>query len=150
MNTENISLYYRDPYSDKEYHLSLEGPSQNGTFYGWSVKAKHGPRGGTLTHVDRTRGVATTYTKAKNLYDRIVKEKTAKGYKKPPNGLNWHEVADITTAIETDGFDFAFTNRSRWDGIFNKDFHKLRIEYLEARNKLAKFIGMNEEVSKLV
>jgi hypothetical protein len=81
----SLTLYYKDSRSDKEYHLSLERVSN--TFNSYVVIAKFGPRGGTLTHVDKTRGTPITYTEACIMYDKTEKEKRAKGYREADNTL---------------------------------------------------------------
>lgn len=75
-------LFFKDHRSNKEYHLTLE---RNSTHELYKVIAKFGPRGGTLTHVDKTHGY-TTYDKAVAIYDKTYAEKTGKGYK-PFNDL---------------------------------------------------------------
>lgn len=75
----SVSLYYKDSRSDKEYHLSIERDKT-----GWSdyyVVAKFGPRGGTLTHVDKTKGKPTSYGAAIIIFDKTEREKRSKGYK---------------------------------------------------------------------
>jgi hypothetical protein len=51
------------------------------------VIAKFGPRGGTLTHVDKTRGTPISYTEACIMYDKTEKEKRAKGYAEPVDAV---------------------------------------------------------------
>lgn len=75
MIRKQVDLYYEDYKSDKEYHLVLE--SVGGAKY--KVTAKFGPRGGTLTHVDKTKGT-TTYTKALDIFNKTEQEKRNKGY----------------------------------------------------------------------
>src|SRR5712692_10395009 len=69
-----IELYFQQGSSDKVYHLQLEGVDGK-----WSVKAQWGRRGSTLQSVVKTSDVS--YEEAKRVYDRILKEKTGKGYK---------------------------------------------------------------------
>lgn len=150
MKQENISLYYRDRNSDKEYHLTLEAKNIYTNWTGWSVKARYGARGSTLTHVDRSRGRTTSYVEAKKLYDDIVREKKNKGYKLSLNGLNYFDQDRLVFAVESEGFDQAFTTHSAWVDVYNTEFHKLRKEYLQSRNRLAEFLGVYEEVSNKV
>jgi bifunctional non-homologous end joining protein LigD len=71
--TETIELYFQQGSSDKVYHLQLETAEEQ-----WSVKAQWGRRGSALQSDTKVGGVA--YEEAKRVYDRIVREKTAKGY----------------------------------------------------------------------
>lgn len=74
MILRQVDLYFKNYRSDKEYHLVLE---QVGSQY--RVTAKFGPRGGTLTHVDKTKG-PTTYFSALNMFNKTEAEKRGKGY----------------------------------------------------------------------
>jgi bifunctional non-homologous end joining protein LigD len=71
--TETIELYFQQGSSDKVYHLQLESAKDQ-----WSVKAQWGRRGSALQSDTKVGGVA--YEEAKRVYDRIVREKTGKGY----------------------------------------------------------------------
>jgi bifunctional non-homologous end joining protein LigD len=73
MQTEKVDLYYRQGSSDKVYHLQLEGGQNQ-----WSVQAQWGRRGSTLQSDTKASGVS--YEEAKRVYDRVLREKTAKGY----------------------------------------------------------------------
>ena len=71
---ENTTLFYKQGSSDKEYHAAIE--SKDG---GYIVTFAYGRRGTTLTTGIKTP-TATSYDVAKGIYDKIIKEKTAKGY----------------------------------------------------------------------
>jgi bifunctional non-homologous end joining protein LigD len=73
MQTERAELYFRQGSSDKVYHLELENVDDK-----WSVKAQWGRRGSALQSDVKANGVP--YEEAKRLYDRILREKTGKGY----------------------------------------------------------------------
>jgi hypothetical protein len=75
MIQKQVDLYYIDYKSDKEYHLVLESVGQAK----YKVTAKFGPRGGTLTHVDKTKGT-TIYSKALDIFNKTEREKRSKGY----------------------------------------------------------------------
>jgi bifunctional non-homologous end joining protein LigD len=72
--TETIELYFQQGSSDKVYHLQLEGDEEQ-----WTVKAQWGRRGSALQSDTKVNGVA--FEEAKRLYDRIIREKTGKGYR---------------------------------------------------------------------
>jgi bifunctional non-homologous end joining protein LigD len=81
---ETIELYFQQGSSDKVYHLQLEGVDEQ-----WSVKAQWGRRGSALQSDTKMNGVA--FEEAKRLYDRIIREKTGKGY----------QIAQATTNGDT-------------------------------------------------
>lgn len=107
----SITLYYKDSRSDKEYRLSLERVSN--TFSQYVVIAKFGPRGGTLTHVDKTRGTPISYTEACIMYDKTEKEKRAKGYREADDN-----VAKMIARLQKDTGIVAYTlNGKGWEVI---------------------------------
>ena len=73
MQTEQAELYFRQGSSDKVYHLQLENAEDK-----WSVQAQWGRRGSALQSDVKANGVP--YEEAKRVYDRILREKTGKGY----------------------------------------------------------------------
>lgn len=80
MQEHSISLYFKDGRSDKEYHAQL---AAEGT--GFTVRFQYGRRGSALT-----AGTKTTqpldYAGARKVYDKLVKEKLAKGYTEGESG----------------------------------------------------------------
>jgi len=73
MQTERAELYFRQGSSDKVYQLQLENVQDL-----WSVHAQWGRRGSALQSDMKANGVS--YEEAKRIYDRILREKTGKGY----------------------------------------------------------------------
>src|SRR5437016_14616702 len=73
MQTERAELYFQQGSSDKVYHLQLEGGQDQ-----WSVQAQWGRRGSALQ--SDVKVSSTSYEEAKRVYDRILREKTGKGY----------------------------------------------------------------------
>jgi bifunctional non-homologous end joining protein LigD len=73
MQTERAELFFQQGSSDKVYHLQLEGAQEQ-----WSVQAHWGRRGSALQSDVKVSG--TRYEEAKRVYDRILREKTGKGY----------------------------------------------------------------------
>jgi predicted DNA-binding WGR domain protein len=73
MQTERVELYFQQGSSDKVYHLQLESVEEQ-----WSVNAQWGRRGSALQSDTKVRSVA--YADAKRVYDRLLREKTGKGY----------------------------------------------------------------------
>ena len=76
MTSENITLYFKQGSSDKVYTASLE-ETENKRFV---VHFAYGRRGATLTTGTKTK-TPVDYASAKKIYDKLVKSKTAKGYK---------------------------------------------------------------------
>ncbi len=73
MQIERAELYFQQGSSDKVYHLRLENVDDK-----WSVQAQWGRRGSAMqSDVKVDNG---TYEEAKRVYDRILREKTSKGY----------------------------------------------------------------------
>jgi predicted DNA-binding WGR domain protein len=84
MQTERAELYFRQGSSDKVYHLQLENTQER-----WSVQAQWGRRGSALQSDIKVSD--TTYEDAKRAYDRLLREKTGKGY----------QIAQATTNGDT-------------------------------------------------
>jgi len=74
MNTENITLYYKQEKSDKVYMVSLEESDDK-----YLVNFAYGRRGSTLKTGTKTQ-TAVEYEKAKKIYDKLVLSKSSKGY----------------------------------------------------------------------
>lgn len=74
MQNESISLYLKEGRSDKEYHAELL--KKDG---GFVVNFRYGRRGGPLKVGTKT-AQPVSYEDAKKTYDKLVKEKTQKGY----------------------------------------------------------------------
>ena len=74
MQPERIDLHYQQGSSDKVYHLQLE--TVEGT---WSVNAQWGRRGSSLQSDTKASGVP--YEEAKRVFDRVLRERTGKGYR---------------------------------------------------------------------
>jgi len=70
---ETANLFFQQGASDKVYHCQL---TQAET--GWSVSVQYGRRNSTLTADTKIERVP--YDDAKKVFDRTVREKTAKGY----------------------------------------------------------------------
>jgi len=74
MPVKQADLYYKDAGSDKEYHVQLE--QKDDLFV---VNFQYGRRGSTLTAGTKTPS-AIPLEKADKIYDKLVAEKTGKGY----------------------------------------------------------------------
>jgi bifunctional non-homologous end joining protein LigD len=75
-----VTLYYRQGASDKVYQAALQ--PRGG---GYVVNFAFGRRGGTLQAGTKTPE-PVGYAEARRVYDRLVREKTARGYRPGPDG----------------------------------------------------------------
>lgn len=72
---EHLTLHYREGSSDKVYQASIL-PKDNG----FMVLFAYGRRGATLNAGSKTQ-IPVPYQDAKSIYDKLINEKLAKGYK---------------------------------------------------------------------
>ena len=93
--TKSISLYFSDGRSDKEYHVQLEEKEP-----GYVVNFQYGRRGSTLQAGTKT-ACPVSYAQAVKIYDKLVSEKTAKGYSPGEEGIAYQQTdfADRATGI---------------------------------------------------
>jgi bifunctional non-homologous end joining protein LigD len=90
MNSEKITLYFKQGTSDKVYHAAIE-EVENKSFV---VHFAYGRRGATLTTGTKTK-TPVDYASAKKIYDKLVKSKTAEGYTPGAEGPQYvHTDAD--------------------------------------------------------
>src|SRR3989475_1226011 len=88
MQSERAELYFQQGSSDKVYHLQLEGAQEQ-----WSVQAQWGRRSFVLQSDVKVSG--TSYEEAKRVYDRILREKTGKGYQVAQATANGNEAIAV-------------------------------------------------------
>ena len=88
MNTpsQTVTLYYRQGSSDKVYQASIEPKGE-----GFIVTFAYGRRGGTLNTGAKTDR-PVEYVQAKKIYDKLVGEKTAKGYTPGEQGTPYQQT----------------------------------------------------------
>src|SRR5581483_207391 len=82
---KHTSLYYREGSSDKEYHVRLV-PRDSG----FVVNFEYGRRGSTLNTGTKTTD-PVDYETATVIFDKLVREKKAKGYSEGPNGTPYQQ-----------------------------------------------------------
>ena len=85
--TERITLYYREGSSDKVYQASIEPQGE-----GFVVNFAYGRRGATLNTGTKTQ-TPVDHDSAKSIYDKLVREKKAKGYTEGPDGTPYQHTA---------------------------------------------------------
>jgi bifunctional non-homologous end joining protein LigD len=76
---EKADLWYREGSSDKVYHATLEEIGS-----GYVVNFSYGRRGSALKNGSKTSS-PTTLSEARKIYERLVSEKTSKGYQHNSN-----------------------------------------------------------------
>ena len=86
---ENITLYYREGTSDKVYQCAIEPAGER-----FVINFAYGRRGSTLNTGTKTN-VPVEYDNAKRIFDKLVKEKTAKGYTQGEDGTPY-QTPDTT------------------------------------------------------
>mgnify|MGYP003337102598 CR=1 FL=1 len=91
---KSTSLYYREGSSDKEYHVRLEPQGA-----GFVVNFAYGRRGSTLTTGTKT-SAPVYYDAALMLFDKLVKEKQAKGYTQGPNGTPYQHSDKVASGLQ--------------------------------------------------
>lgn len=151
---ENITLYYREGSSDKVYQCAIE-PADRDSYI---VTFAYGRRGGTLSTGSKTSR-PISYDEAKRIYDKLVREKMAKGYTpgtdgtpyvgtgsdKQPSGLlpqllNPIPESEVARLIQ----DPAYCAQEKFDG------RRLLLRKLgaaiEGSNKKGLIVGLPEKV----
>ena len=83
---ENVTLYYREGSSDKVYQCAIEQAGER-----FVVNFAYGRRGATLNTGTKTN-VPVDYEDAKRIFDKLVKEKTAKGYTPGKDGTPYQHT----------------------------------------------------------
>jgi len=78
--TEHITLYYREGSSDKVYQASIEPRGEL-----FVVNFAYGRRGSTMNTGTKTQ-TPVDYDSARNIYEKLVREKKSKGYTEGPDG----------------------------------------------------------------
>jgi len=90
---EQITLYYREGSSDKVYQASIE-PKDGG----FVVAFAYGRRGTTLQTGTKTQA-PVSYDAAKAIYDKLIREKTAKGYTPGVDGTPYEHTDKQASGI---------------------------------------------------
>jgi len=83
----SITLYYREGSSDKVYQCSIEPSGEL-----FVVNFAYGRRGSTMNTGTKT-STPVDYDTAKGIYDKLVREKTAKGYTPGEDGTPYQHTA---------------------------------------------------------
>ena len=92
--TQRTALYYREGSSDKVYQVSIEPAGER-----FVVNFAYGRRGSTLNTGTKTN-VPVDYDDAKRIFDKLVKEKTAKGYVPGEDGIPYQHSEKKSSGIQ--------------------------------------------------
>src|SRR5580704_8122664 len=91
---ESITLYYREGSSDKVYQCSIDPSGEL-----FVVNFAYGRRGATMQTGTKT-STPVDYDTAKSIYDKLVRDKTAKGYTPGADGTPYKQTKDEGRATE--------------------------------------------------
>jgi bifunctional non-homologous end joining protein LigD len=151
---EQTTLYFRQGSSDKIYQASIE--QQNGAYV---VNYAFGRRGTTLQTGTKTQS-PVSYEEAKRIFDKLVNEKTAKGYTPGEDGTPYQHtdkkkrVAGIACQL-LNAIDESEATRLIGDAAFclqeKLDGRRLLLEKRGAEingiNRLGLFVGVPETIA---
>jgi len=150
---KSTSLYYREGSSDKEYHVRLE-PKDDG----FVVNFAYGRRGSTLSTGTKT-SAPVYYDAALMIFEKVVKEKKAKGYTEGENGTPYQHsdkasqvsglLPQLLNAIDELEVARLVSNPS-WAMQEKKDGRRLLLrksgEVVEGINKLGLVVSVAEPI----
>ncbi len=152
---KSTSLYYREGSSDKEYHVRLE--AKDG---GFVVNIAYGRRGSTLSTGTKT-SAPVYYDAALMIFDRLVREKRAKGYTEGAEGTPYQhsdkasQVSGLLPQLlnSIDEVEVArLTSNPSWGMQEKKDGKRLLLRkeggVIEGVNKKGLIVGVPESVVK--
>ena len=103
MIKEQISLHYQGGGSDKVYHVQLVEAGANS----FQVDFQYGRRGSTLTTGSKTSSPIDE-SSAKKVFDKLVREKTGKGYQVVSTNGNTRPASAVTAKVKV--FDLQLLN----------------------------------------
>jgi bifunctional non-homologous end joining protein LigD len=154
-NTElkSASLYFTNGSSDKEYHANIEASGD-----GYTVNFRYGRRGTSLTTGTKTQ-TPVDYDKAVAIFDKLVKEKSSKGYTAGEDGtpylhsdkavsgllpqlLNVIDDREVSSLIDNP----AWCMQEKFDG--RRMMLRKVGETVEAINKLGLVVGLSAPIAE--
>ena len=50
------------------------------------------------------------------------------------------DAQDVLYRIEAEGFDYSFDGYSNWKEIKDEKFHDIRLDYLDAKNRMMEYL----------
>ena len=90
---ESTTLYFKQGSSDKMYQAGIQQVDG-----GYTVNFAYGRRGSTMTTGTKTQ-TPVSYGEGKAIYDKLIKEKTSKGYTPGENGTPYQHSDKTNTGI---------------------------------------------------
>lgn len=154
-NTElkSASLYFTNGSSDKEYHANIEASGD-----GYVVNFRYGRRGASLSTGTKTQ-TPVDYDKAVAIFDKLVKEKSSKGYTAGEDGtpylhsdkavsgllpqlLNVIDDREVSSLIDNP----AWCMQEKYDG--RRMMLRKTGETVEAINKLGLIVGLSVPIAE--
>lgn len=109
MSIQNVSLFYKDARSDKEYHVQIEQVDA-----GYVVNFQYGRRGSSLQSGTKT-AKPVTMGKAISVYEALVREKVGKGY--APGASSHRGVVNRPAASHSSAQSLAEAKAQRATGV---------------------------------
>ena len=148
---KSTSLYYREGSSDKEYHVRLEAKDN-----GYVVNFAYGRRGSTLTTGTKT-SAPVYYDAALMIFDKLVKEKKAKGYTEGAEGTPYQHSEKSLSGLQPqllnpiDEVEVArLVSNPNWAMQEKQDGRRLLLRksgnVVEGINKLGLIVGVAEPI----
>jgi bifunctional non-homologous end joining protein LigD len=136
MAIEQISLYYKDGSSDKEYHTQIEAVDG-----GHIVNFQYGKRHTTLSTGCKT-AKPVDLEEATKIYNKLIKEKKAKGYTEGESGAIFQSqsLEDRTTGIYPQLPNTIKGEEDALDVYFDSDDWVLQ-EKFDGRRLITKKVG---------
>jgi bifunctional non-homologous end joining protein LigD len=154
---KQISLFFKEGSSDKEYHAQLEPKGS-----GFVVNFQYGRRGSTLTAGTKTPS-PLPQAKAEAIYDKLVQEKMAKGYTPGASGTPYvgtakeervtGNIPQLLNPIEEEEVEKYLADPA-WGAQEKKDGKHVMIEFdgkeVTASNRKGLKIGIPEPIALAV
>lgn len=152
---ESTTLYYRAENSDKVYMASIEE-----TAGGFTVNIAYGRRGSTFQTGSKTSS-PVPLEKAKEIYDKLIREKMAKGYSPGESGTPYVQTdkeqratglnCQLLNAIDADAVDRLLQDGSFW-AQEKKDGKRVLIRFeagaITGINRKGLSIGLPSSIEK--
>jgi len=153
MDTKSASLYFKNGSSDKEYHANIEASGD-----GFVVNFRYGRRGASLTTGTKTQA-PVAYDKAVAIFDKLIKEKSSKGYTEGVEGTPYlHSDKEVSGLLPQllnvidDKEASGLIENSSWCLQEKYDGRRMMLRKVgltvEAINKLGLIVGLSAPIAE--